>query len=166
MNGSNGLCQVTANTFAAVFVSNGGDRERGDGACEFDVVAWGDAIIVAALHPHVVAQIAEALIVEDKCWRPPFEVDSRGDPCGAFDGANSSPPPADPYRNHARGRWEIQVERAHSALNLQSDKIEHAQFCGNLRRSATELDPPRNGGAERNFCWCLTPEPRSHVRRE
>ena len=67
--------------------STGGDGDLVGGANDFDVVAWGSHIIARALQPHVVAHIAEGLIVEDQCGGDPaLEVDTCGDACGTLDG--------------------------------------------------------------------------------
>ena len=156
MNGFHGPAPVAANTFATFFESIGGDRDRSDGACEFDVVAWGNTIIAAALHPHVVAQIAEALIVEDKCGSPAFQVDSCGDTCGAFDGDLCCPPLIF-IGTTPEGAGRFRLSAPIPPLISHPTRSRPPSSRSNLRRSTTELDPPRNGGAERNFRRALTP---------
>ena len=68
---------------ARLLTSTGGDGDLVGGACDFDVVARGSHFIARALQAHVVAHIAEGLIVEDQCGGDPaLEVDACGDACG------------------------------------------------------------------------------------
>src|SRR5258706_8118925 len=56
--------------------STGGYGDHAGAAGDFDVVAPGSRFVARALQPHVVAHIAEGLIVEDKLGGPALEVDS------------------------------------------------------------------------------------------
>src|SRR5258708_33873249 len=66
--------------------STGGDGDHAGAAGDFDVVARSSRFVARALQPHVVAHIAEGLIVEDKCGDPALEMDSGGDSCRASHG--------------------------------------------------------------------------------
>ena len=66
--------------------SPGGDGDHAGGASDFDVVVRSSRFKARALQPHVVAHIAEGLIVEDECGGPTFEVDACGDACQASNG--------------------------------------------------------------------------------
>ena len=72
---------------ARLLTSTGGDGDIVGRARDFNVVARGSGIIARALQPHVVAHLAEGLIVEDQCrGDPALEVNSCSDACGTPNG--------------------------------------------------------------------------------
>src|SRR5262249_48077098 len=108
------------------------------------------------LQPHVVAHIAEGLIVEDKCGDPALEVSSGGDSRRTPNG-DLRCSSADPYGNHTRGHWEIQADRTESSLDFQPGEIEATQFGCDLRCPALDRDLPRDGGVECDLRCTLLP---------
>ena len=57
---------------------SGGDGDLADRAGNFDVIVRDCRFVVRALQPHVVTQIAEAVLVENKGGGPALEMNARG----------------------------------------------------------------------------------------
>lgn len=68
---------------AHLLASTGGDGDHAGTAGNIDVVTRGSRFVAGTLQPHVVAHIAEGLIIEDKHGSPTLEVSSGGDTRGA-----------------------------------------------------------------------------------
>src|SRR5690348_8026147 len=121
-----------------------GNGDHAHGAGDLDIVARGHTFVARGLQPHVVAYIAEALLVEGEFGGPAFQMDARVDARRTvnFDLRRST---TDPYWYHHGRNSKVQADHALSALHLQPDEVEIAQFGGEIIGPALNEDAPWDG---------------------